>query len=259
MTSRSVNLSPRMAALLAGFGYLGILVFNTVALSLVDGLIVRGDAATTASNIMASESTFRLGIASWVVVLALDAVVAWALYIFLEPVGRHLALLSAWFRLVFVVIAASALLSLFAASQLLGAAGGSTAFGQDQLDILAILSLYPYEFGFNVAFVFFGLHILSLGYLILRTDYVPRVLGVLLVVASAGYFIDSFASVVSSSYADNPTLFIVFVAVPALVAEYSLAFWLLIKGGKGKRREKPAPMAAPGVGDSMTYAMDPER
>jgi hypothetical protein len=63
-------------------------------------------------------------------------------------------------------------------------------------------------------------------------------------VASAGYFIDSFGSVVSSGYADSQALFIVFVAVPALVAEYSLAFWLLIKGGKSERREKPAPEAA---------------
>jgi hypothetical protein len=236
MTSRSIDLSPRAAALIAGFAYLGILVFDTVALALVDGLIVRGDAATTASNITASGSLFRLGIASWVVVLALDAVVAWALYIFLEPVGRHLALLSAWFRLMFVAVAGCALLGLLSASQLLSAAGGSTAFAQDQLDVLASLSLRLYEFG-----------------------YVPRVLGALLVVASAGYFIDSFASVVSSSYADNQALFIVFVAVPALVAEYSVALWLLIKGGKGERRERPASVAAPGVGANTTYAMDPER
>jgi len=244
MTSRSVDLSPRKAALVAGFGYLGILVVNTIALSLVDGLIVRGDAASTASKITASQSLFRFGIASWIVVLALDAVVAWALYIFLEPVDRHLSMLAAWFRLVFVAIAGSALVGLLSASRLLGPAGASTAFGPDQFAALAMLSLYPYEYAFNVGFVFFGLHILCLGYLILKSDYVPRLLGVLLMVASAGYLIDSFASVVSSGYADNQALFIVFVAVPALVAEYSLAFWLLIKGGKGERRENPAPEAA---------------
>jgi hypothetical protein len=244
MSSRSVDLSPREAALVAGFGYLGILVFNTIALSLVDGLIVRGDAASTASKITASESLFRFGIASWIVVLALDAVVAWALYIFLEPVDRHLSMLAAWFRLVFVAIAGSALVGLLSASRLLATAGASTAFGPDQFAALAMLSLYPYEYAFNVGFVFFGLHVLCLGYLILKSDYVPRLLGVLLIVASAGYFIDSFASVVSSGYADNQALFIVFVAVPALVAEYSLAFWLLIKGGKSERREKPAPEAA---------------
>lgn len=202
MPSRSVDLSPRKAALVAGFAYLGILVFNTVALSLVDGLIVRGDAAATASNLTAAESLFRLGIASWVVVLALDAVVAWALYIFLEPVGRHLSLLAAWFKLVFVAVAGSALLSLFSALQLLGTAGDSTAFGRDQFEAL---------------------------------------LGVLLVAASAGYFIASFASIVYSGYADNQAWFIVFVAVPALLAEYSLAFWLLIKGGVERGRAPRLP------------------
>jgi hypothetical protein len=242
--SRSVDLSPRKAALVAGFGYLGILVVDTIALSLVDGLIVRGDAAATASRITASESLFRLGIASWIVVLALDVAVAWALYIFLEPVDRHLSMLAAWFRLVFVAIAGSALVGLLSAPRLLSTAGYSTAFEPNQYAALAMLSLYPYEYAFNVGYVFFGLHILCLGYLILKSVYVPRLLGVLLIVASAGYFIDSFASVVSSGYADNQALFIVFVAVPALVAEYSLAFWLLIKGGKSERRVKPAPEAA---------------
>ena len=130
MTSRSVDLSPRKAALVAGFGYLGILVFNTIALSLVDGLIVRGDAASTASKITASQSLFHFGIASWIVVLALDAVVAWALYIFLEPVDRHLSMLAAWFRLVFVAIAGSALVGLLSASRLLGTAGARQHLGQ---------------------------------------------------------------------------------------------------------------------------------
>lgn len=244
MSSSILDLSARRAALVAGAGYLGILVFNTIALTLVDGLIVRGDAAATASNITASDWSFRVGIASWIVVLAFDAVIAWALYIFLAPAGRHLSLLAAVFRLVFVAVAGSALVSLLSAAQLLGSAGGSTAFERDQLDALAMLSLSPYEFGFNVAFVFFGLHVLSLGYLILRTAQVPRVLGALLVVAAAGYFIDSFASIISTDYADNPALFGVFVAVPALVAEYSLAFWLLLKGGKGEQRARRAPEAA---------------
>ena len=236
MISRSVDLSPRKAAQVAGFGYLGVLVFATLPMFLIDPLIVRGDAATTAANITASESAFRLGFASWLVVLAFDAVVAWALYIFLEPVGRHLSLLAAWFRLVFAAILGSALVSLLAVPRLLGIAGGPTAFEPDQLD-LAMLFLHPYEHAFNVGFIFFGLHVFFLGYLILRTDYVPRVLGVLLLIASAGYFIDSFASIVSSAYADNEGLFILFVAVPAIVAEYSLALWLLIKGGKGEQRE----------------------
>lgn len=244
MTSRSVDLSPRGAALVAGVGYLALFVFSTIALSLVDGLIVRGDAAATALNIAASASSFRLGIASWMVVLVLDSVIAWGLYIFLKPAGSQISLLAAWFRLIYVAIAAVTLISLLTAAWLLGTAGDSAAFGRDQLASLALLSLKGYEFGLNIGFVFFGLHVLCLGYLILRTDDIPKVLGVLLVAAAAGYFIDSFASVVSPAYGDNPTLFLVFVGGPALLAEYSLAFWLLIKGGKSGQQAKPARVAA---------------
>lgn len=83
MKDRNVDISLRQAALIAGTGYLVLLVFNTISNSLtLNNLIVWGDAATTAGNIMASESLFRIGIASWLVVLAIDTVIAWALYVF---------------------------------------------------------------------------------------------------------------------------------------------------------------------------------
>jgi hypothetical protein len=244
MTDRIVDISLRKAALVAGFGYLIIFVFNTFALLTLNNLIVRGDAATTASNIMASESLFRLGIASWIAVLAVDAVVAWALYVFLKPVSPSLSLITAWFRLLFVAIAGSAFITLFSVLPLLSGADDFAVFQPDQLNAVAMLFLNPYDHGFNVAFVFFGVHILGLGYLILKSDYIPRILGILLIIAFMGYLIDSFASVLSSDYADNDALFLLFVAVPALIAEYSLTFWLLIRGRKVEQREKRAPDSA---------------
>jgi hypothetical protein len=243
MPDRSADPSPRTAALIAGFGYLGILIANTVALSGVDGLIVRGDAATTAGRIAASGSLFHLGIASWIVVLALDVLVAWALWVFLEPAGRHLSMLAAWFRLLFVAVAGSALVSLFAVPSLL-ASGGATVFAPGQLDALTTLLLDPYEHGFNIGFVFFGLHLLCVGILVLASDQAPRLLGILLLVASGGYFVDSFASILLPGYANEPALFVAFVAVPALVAEYSLTFWLLVRGGKREPRERPLAVGA---------------
>jgi hypothetical protein len=96
---------------------------------------------------------------------------------------------------------------------------------------------HHYGYGFNIAFVFFGLHVLGLGYLILKSDYIPRVLGILLIIASLGYLIDSLASVLSSDYADNEALFLVFIAIAAVMAEYSLAFWLLTRGRRLERVE----------------------
>lgn len=231
MTIRIADISLRRAALIAAFGYLAIFLFGFGNLLLED-LIVRGDAAATASNIMASESQFRAGVASSIVVLVADVVVAWALYAFLRPVSVSLSLLTAWFRLMFVVVAVGAIASLLSAVELLSGADDFEAFQPDQLAAQAMLLIDLSDHGFNVGFVFFGLTILGLGYLSIRSDYIPSVFGVLLIVASAGYFIDSFASVLSTDYADNEAFFVVFVAVPAIIAELSLTLWLLIRGGK---------------------------
>ncbi len=222
------DVSLRQAALIAGFGYLMVFIFGFANIRR-EKLTVRGDAATTASNIVASESRFRAGTASWIVVLVADVVVAWALYVFLKPVSEGLSLLTAWVRLVYVAIAAIAVVNLLSAVGLLTDADESEGFRADQRNAQAMLFLRSYDFGFNVGFVFFGLHILGLGYLVVRSDYIPTVLGVLLIVASVAYLIDSFACFLSSSYGSNEAHSLVF-AIPAIISELSLTVWLLIWG-----------------------------
>lgn len=224
------DLSLRGAALIAGLGYPVVFIFGFANVRR-DKLVVRGDAAATANNIVASESRFRVGIASWMVMLAADLVVAWALYVFLKPVSESLSLLTAWVRLVYVAVAAIAVVNLLSVLEVLTSPNDSEAFQPDQVNAQAMRFLSSYDFGFNVGYVFFGLHILGLGYLIVRSDYIPKVLGVLLIVASVGYLIDSFASFLSSDYANNEALFFVFVAVPAIISELSLTVWLLLWGG----------------------------
>jgi len=230
MTNGNADISLRKAAMVAGFGYLPVFILGGFAN--FSNFIVPGDAATTANNIMASEQLFRTYIASWLIVLAADAVVAWALYVFLKPVNKSLSLLAAWFRLVFVAIFGIALLNLLIVLQLLSGADYLTVFEPNQLQAQAMSFVNAYTFGVNISFVFFGLHIFFLGYLIYKSDYIPRILGVLLIVASIGYFIDSFASILSSNYASNEIYFIMFIAVPAIISELSLTLWLIFKGRK---------------------------
>ena len=232
MTTRIADISLRKAALVAGFGYLIIFILGGFTNFIArDNLIVSGDAATTAHNIMASESLFRMGLAGGVIVLVADAVVAWALYIFLKPVNKSLSLLAAWFRLLFVAIAGISLLYLSFVLLLLSGADYLAVFETSQLQSQVMLFLNAHEYGINISWVFFGLHILVLGYLIFKASYIPRILGVLLIVASLGYFINSFASFLSSNYANNEANLLV-VAVPAIIAELSLTLWLLIRGRK---------------------------
>ena len=228
MASRAIETSPLMYARVAGFGYVIVFIFSPFLV--IDSLIVPGDAVTTASNVIASESLFRLGIASWIFVLSADAVVAWALYVLLRPASSSLSLLAAWFRLVFVAIFGINQLNLFIVLQL--------ARDSDYAQVALFLDVYNY--GTHISFVFFGIHILILGYLVFKSDYIPRILGVLLMVASLGYIVDSFANFLSSSYASNEVAFILIVAVPAVISELSLTLWLLFKGVNVERWKERA-------------------
>lgn len=134
------------------------------------------------------------------------------------------------FRLVFAAIFGVALLNLVLALELLGGADYLAVFEPDQLHAQAMLFLNAFSYGWLIGLVLFGLHLSVLGYLIIKSSYMPRILGVLLIVASLGYLIDSFANVLLSNYADYETTFLVVVAVPAVIAELSLTFWLLFKG-----------------------------
>ena len=127
VTNRTADISLRKAALIAGFGY-AVIFLGGLGFFLISNLRVAGDAAATASSIMGSEAQFRIGIASVIVVLVADLIVAWALYIFLKPVSEGLSLLTAWVRLVYVAVAASAMVNLLAVLQLLSGADDLAAF-----------------------------------------------------------------------------------------------------------------------------------
>ena len=238
MPNRIVDLSQPQAARVAGFGILIIALLALFAnFFVLERLIVPEDAASTAEKIMVSEGLFRAGIASLAIVVVLDVVVALALYVFLRPVNASLALLAAWFRVAFATIFGIALLGLVLGVELLGDAAYLTAFGPDQLHAQVMVFLDAFSYGWLIGLVFFAFHFLAIGYLILKSDYVPRILGALLILASLGYLIDSFANFLLSNYADYETVFLVIVAVPAIIAELSLAFWLLLRGANVQPRD----------------------
>ena len=157
----------------------------------------------------------------------------------LEPANKSLSLLAAWFRLLFVAIFAISQLYLFVVLQLVTGTH-ATVFDPGQVQAQLTLFLNARDYEVNIAFVFFGIHISILGYLIFKSEFIPRILGVLLMVASLGYFIDSFASFLSSDYVNNDVMFLIFVAAPAIIAELSLTLWLLFKGVNVEQWKKRA-------------------
>lgn len=228
--SPSDGIKPGQAARIAGCAYLGVFLLGIFANFFAsEKLLVPGNAADTAKNLMEHTMLFRLGIAAWLVVIVLDLIVAWALYLFLRPIDKGVSLLAAAFRVVFASIFAYSFVNKFSAMHVLGGAEYLSAFTSAQLQSQTMLLLDMHQFGVHTSYVFFGLHIFLIGYLILKSESMPRFLGVLLVIASVGYLIDSFGNFISPEYAANKALFLVFVAVPAILSEFSLTIWLLAR------------------------------
>ncbi len=233
MTNLLTDISQGKAAKVAGIGYLIIFVLGLFANFFIFGsLIVKGDAATTANNILANELLFRAGIVSWIIVLICDIVIAWALYIFLKPVNKSLSLLTAWFRLIYIAIFGITQLNLIFVLILFSGADYLSVFNTNQLQALALVFLNGHSYGFLIGLVFFGVHLFLISYLILKSGYIPKILGVLLILSALGYLIDSFANFLLPNYADYQTIFLLLVAVPGVVGELSFTLWLLFKGSK---------------------------
>jgi hypothetical protein len=241
MTDRHAEVAPRQAARIAGFGYLAIFVLAIFANFFVrERLIEPGDAAATASNIIGSQALFRLGLVSFLVVFALDVAIAWALYVFFRPVNRDLSLLTAWFRLVYTTLLGVAVIFLFLALRLVSGAGYLTALAAGQRDAHLLLYLEGFNSAWLIGLGVFGVHLALLGWLVLRSGFIPKVLGVLLLLAGAGYVIDTLANALLASYDDYATLFLLIAAVPSVIGELTFAIWLLLRGGKQPAARLPA-------------------
>jgi len=233
MTKRIADISQRKAAIVAGVAFLIMFIAAIIAEFFSrQGLVVPGDAATTASNILANEILFRTGIFSYLVILVLDVVLAWAFYVFLKPVNKDLSLLAAWFRLVYTAVFGIALYNLVTVLGLLSGADYLAVFETDYLHAQVMLSLNAFSDGWAIGYIFFSLHLFVLGYLVFRSGYIPRILGVLLIIASLSYLIDNSAKLVLPNYADYEAVILLVVFLPALVGEMALCLWLLFKGGK---------------------------
>lgn len=229
--------SIQMNAKVAGVLYLLITILAIFVHFYVPGeLFVAGDATATANNIMASEGLFRLGIASELVLLLSEIVLSLLLYVLLKPVNKTLSLVAAVSRLAMTTIHGANLLISFIVLLLVSGAGYLTVFEPDQLRALAMLFLDATSYGFTIGIVFLTLHAFLLGYLIFKSGYFPKILGVLFIVASFGYLIDSFSHVLLPGYETGA----VYLALPIALAEIAFPLWLLIKGVNVEQWKKRA-------------------
>ena len=238
LMNQTADRSPRAMAHLAGFLYLLIAICSGFSFGYVrTTLIVPGDATATVSTIMASEGLFRLGIAADAVVFLSEIVLIALLYTLLKPVSKTLSLAAAYARLAMAVMQGMNLLNYGFVLLLVSGAGYLTVFEPDQVHALVLLFLNAYEYVALIWAMFFALHLLVLGYLVYKSGYLPRILGILLVLASFGYLIDSFGNVLLPQY---DALYASVVVLTAIVGELPLSFWLLMKGVNVEQWKKRA-------------------
>jgi len=191
-------------------------------------LIVFGDAATTAHNIMASAWQFRIGFVSDLISAVLFLLAAYALYVLLKAVNKNLALLFLLLNLGGVAIECFSDLFLFASPLLLSGADYLKVFQTEQLEALAMLSLYLYKNGFMVAQIFFGAWLFPLGYLVFKSGFLPKILGIVLMVHCAFWLMTALQPFLFPSFDA-----ITYISWPlGFIAEFGLTTWLLIKGAK---------------------------
>lgn len=227
MTNSTDETSPLVYARVAGFLYLIIIVFGIFSEVFVrSNLIVTGDAKATATTILESEGLFRISFAADAVMLLSDVAIAVLFYVLLKPVSKTLALTAAAFRLTQASILGLNLLNYYAALLLLSGAGYATAFDADELHALVTLFLDMHSHGYDLGLLFFGLSTLILGYLVVKSDYFPDILGYGLMAAAGVYLAGSFALFLFPDYAS----FMMPVYIVPVITEVSFCLWLLVKG-----------------------------
>ena len=238
MTTRIIETSPLSQARVTGLLYLSLLplaIFGT--LYVPARLVVPGDVAATVSSILASESLFRLGIVSALLVQVINVVVVLLLYQLLKPVNKNMAALMVIFLLLGVPIAMLNELSQLAILLVLKSADHLTAFTPGQWRSVVPLVVDLHALGLSIAKIFWGLWLLPMGYLVFKSGFLPRILGILLMIGCAGYLLESFAALLLPNLTINVALF-------TFWGEVLFPLWLLIKGVNVKQWENRALIAA---------------
>lgn len=233
--------SPRLLARISGVLYLICIAAGFFAELVVRAkLVVAGDASATAVNILASPMLYRLGFLADFAGFTAGTVIAVLFYRLLKPVSPTLALLDFMLAIVSNVVSLVALILLFAPLVLLEGGEHFKFLQTGQLEELALLSIRLYELGFAINLALFGFECWVAGYLIYKSTFLPRILGVLLSVGGLCYLINSFVDFMPLGFAD---LLFPWILGPSLLAETLLALWLTVFGLNNARWQEVAAAA----------------
>jgi len=215
----------------AGVLYLITIIAGGFAEAFVrQGLTVYGDAAATAQNILASEQIYRLGfVADLVCLICGGPLLTVILYILFKPVNKSISLLGLIIGSVAGAVMAANLIHQFAPLLLLHNTSYQKTFSIEQLQTLSLFFLNLQSQGYNISLFLFAFYFPIIGYLIYRSNFLPKILGIIYTFAGVGYLINSLAWFLFPHLA---SVLFPYVLLPAFVGEASMCVWLIVKGVK---------------------------
>jgi hypothetical protein len=233
VSSRQERSDQRKAALTGGISLIIMTIAALFSYGYIHGsLIVQGDASATFQNIQSSGMLFKAEILGWIIILICDIAVAWAFYIFLKPIHHNLSLLGAWLRLIYSAILGMAVMNLLFVMHLTDKTNNLSLFSTDYLQAQTILHLETFESIWFVGLIIFGGHLLVAGYIALQSSTIPKLVSVLLLIASIGYIALHVCSTFFPQFEGVVTVIEYVFTVPMFAGEFGFGLWLLFKGGK---------------------------
>jgi len=229
-----ISKNHKQSAIVSGFAIVIMAIAAVVANDVtIRSLIVEDSATETLTHILSSKTKFNIGVFSWIVILICDLIVAWGLYLFFEPVSKNLSMLAAWFRLAYVAMLAVSILNLIYAQVIILPIDSSSVEGSGQVANNLMFYLDAFDTMWAISLIVFGIHILLIGYLAFKSEHVPKILGILMMIAFIGYTIPKISNLLFPGYKDFMRSIEAVFLIPML-SEVALGIWLLVIGFKRK-------------------------
>lgn len=226
----------KQLAKISGIAYLMIFLAGFYAnFAVLESLIDPINPSITAENMMNNHSQFRNGLFAFLVMLSFDALLIWSLFGITKSISKNTSYVASFFRFLHALFFGVALLKLWEVYQLTKQVNNSFNLQNSISELLV-----SFDTLWTVGLLFFGIHLIVLGFLIIKSTFIPKTLGVLLILAAMGYIIDGMGKLFLSNYTDYKDVFEMIVILPSVVGEFSITIWLLFKGFKKQTLKQKA-------------------
>lgn len=221
----------KQATKISGIAYLMIFISGLYSNFIVlESLLDINNPSITTTNLINNHSQFRNGLLGFVMMLFFDALLVWSLFGLTKSISKNISYLASFFRLLHTLFFGVALFKLWNIYQITFSANNALALRNRVFKLLL-----DFDTLWTVGLVFFGTHLIIVGYLGIKSHYLPNSVSLLLFLAAMGYIIDGMAKLFMPNYFDYKEIFEVIVIIQSVIGEFYFTVWLLIKGFKKQK------------------------